>query len=294
MKKRQTGLGRGLGALLEDSRLDLEQSSGSVTLLPLHRIEPNPLQPRKEFDPEALQALADSLTEHGMIQPLTVREAENGYYQIIAGERRWRAARLAGLEEVPVLVIEADDRKVMELALVENLQREDLNPMEEAAGFRTLMEEYGLTQEETARQVGKSRSAVANSLRLLTLNDELADMVRSGILSPGHARALLSVRDEKRRMQAAQRIIALQLSVRQAETLCRNLDKKVETPRRAPLTVDYVADCERSLSRKLGRKVRIIRGKRKGRFELEFYGDEDLNRLLFALQRISVKEDNNE
>ena len=294
MKKRQTGLGRGLGALLEDSRLDLEQSSGSVTLLPLHRIEPNPLQPRKEFDPEALQALADSLTEHGMIQPLTVREAENGYYQIIAGERRWRAARLAGLEEVPVLVIEADDRKVMELALVENLQREDLNPMEEAAGFRTLMEEYGLTQEETARQVGKSRSAVANSLRLLTLNDELADMVRSGILSPGHARALLSVRDEKRRMQAAQRIIALQLSVRQAETLCRNLDKKVEAPRRAPLTVDYVADCERSLSRKLGRKVRIIRGKRKGRFELEFYGDEDLNRLLFALQRISVKEDNNE
>ena len=289
--KKQSGLGRGLGALLEDSRLDLEPVAGSVLQLPLHKVEPNPLQPRKEFDPEALQALAESIAAHGMIQPLTVRETGSGYYQIIAGERRWRAARMAGLEEVPALVMEADDKKVMELALVENLQREDLNPMEEAAGFRTLMEEYGLTQEETAQRVGKSRSAVANSLRLLTLSDELAALVRDGTLSPGHARALLSLDSEKLRQQAAQRIIALQLSVRQAETLCKNLNKPEQTPQRAELKVDYLADCERSLTRRLGRKVRIIDGKRKGRFEIEYYGPEDLNRLLFALETLRIKED---
>ena len=290
--KKQSGLGRGLGALLDDPNLDFTQSSG-VSSVPLHRVEPNPLQPRKEFDPEALQALADSIAEHGMIQPLTVRELPGGYYQIIAGERRWRAARQAGLQEVPVLVLEADDRKVMELALVENLQREDLNPMEEAQGYQTLMEEYGLTQAETAQRVGKSRPAVANALRLLSLSREQAELVRNGTLSPGHARALLGLKSEKLRQQAAQRIIALQLSVRQAETLCKNLDKPNQEPEPAPLEVDYVAECERSLSRRLGRKVRIVNGKRKGRFELEFYGQEDLNRLLFALQRISMKEDSN-
>ena len=289
--KKQSGLGRGLGALLDDPNLDFTQSKGGVTAVPLHRVEPNPLQPRKEFDPEAMQALADSIAEHGLIQPLTVRETGNGYYQIIAGERRWRAARMAGLEEIPVLIIDADDRKVMELALVENLQREDLNPMEEAQGYRTLMEEYGLTQNETAQRVGKSRSAVANSLRLLSLSDELAAMVREGELSPGHARALLGLKSEKLRLQAAQRIIALQLSVRQTETLCKTLEKPRVKAMESPLEVDYVAECERSLSRRLGRKVRIVNGKRKGRFELEFYGQEDLNRLLFALQRISVKEE---
>ncbi|MBR6120039.1 MAG: ParB/RepB/Spo0J family partition protein [Oscillospiraceae bacterium] len=289
--KKQSGLGRGLGALLDNPNLDFTEQSGGVTTVPLHRVEPNPLQPRKEFEPEAMQALADSIAEHGLIQPLTVRETQGGYYQIIAGERRWRAARQAGLEEVPVLIIEADDRKVMELALVENLQREDLNPMEEAQGYRTLMEDYGLTQNETAQRVGKSRPAVANALRLLSLSDELAELVRSGTLSPGHARALLGLKNEKLRQQAAQRIIALQLSVRQAETLCKNLDKTREKPEPPALEVDYVAECEKSLSRSLGRKVRIINGKRKGRFELEFYGQEDLNRLLFALQRISVKED---
>ena len=290
--KRQSGLGRGLGALLDDPNLDFtQQKSGGIARVALHRVEPNPLQPRKEFDPEALQDLADSITEHGMIQPLTVRELPGGYYQIIAGERRWRAARLAGLEEVPVLVVEADDKKVMELALVENLQREDLNPMEEAQGYRSLMEDYGMTQEETARRVGKSRPAVANALRLLKLSEEMAELVRNGTLSPGHARALLGLKSEKLRQQAAQRIIALQLSVRQAETLCKNLDKPREKERPAALEVDYVAECERSLSRRLGRKVRIVNGKRKGHFELEFYGQEDLNRLLFALQRISIKED---
>ncbi len=198
---------------------------------------------------------------------------------------------MAGLEEVPVMVIEADDRKVMELALVENLQREDLNPMEEAAGYRTLMEEYGLTQEETSQRVGKSRSAVANSLRLLTLSDELKELVRDGTLSPGHARALLGLKEEPLRRQAAQRIIALQLSVRQAETLCGNLAAPKAKKTVAPPSVDYVGECERSLSRHLGRKVRIVTGKRKGRFELEFYGEEDLNRLLFALQRLNLKEE---
>lgn len=289
--KKQSGLGRGLGALLDDPNLDFTRQSGTVTNLPLHRVEPNPMQPRREFDPESLQALADSIAAHGMIQPLTVREAANGYYQIIAGERRWRAARMAGLEEVPVLVVEADDRKVMELALVENLQREDLNPMEEAAGYRTLIEEYGLTQAEAAQRVGKSRPAVANALRLLNLSDELAALVRDGTLSPGHARALLGLSSEKLRQQAAQRIIVLQLSVRQAETLCRTLEKPRPEPVPEALEVDYVAECEKSLSRRLGRKVRIVNGKRKGRFELEFYGQEDLNRLLFALQRISIKED---
>lgn len=289
MKKKQSGLGRGLGALIEDNGFDAPD--GGVRSLPLRRIEPNPLQPRREFDPEALQALADSISAHGVIQPLTVRETPSGYYQIIAGERRWRAARMAGLEEVPVLVVEADDRTVMELALIENLQREDLNPMEEAAGYRTLADDYRMTQEEIADRVGKSRAAVANSLRLLSLSDELADMVRSGKLTPGHARALLSLKDEKLRLQAAQRIIALQLSVRQAETLCRNLAKPKEVPKMQTLQVDYISDCEKSLSRKLGRRVRIINGKRKGHFELEFYGPEDLNRLLFALQKVKLEEE---
>ena len=289
--KKQSGLGRGLSALLEDPNLDFTQQKGGVSSVPIHKVEPNPLQPRREFDPEALQALADSITAHGMIQPLTVRELPGGYYQIIAGERRWRAARMAGLQEVPILAIEADDRKVMELALVENLQREDLNPMEEAQGYRSLMEDYGLTQAETAERVGKSRPAVANALRLLSLSEDLAEMVRNGTLSPGHARALLGVKSEKLRKQAAQRIIALQLSVRQAETLCKNLEKPKQEAKEAPLEVDYVAECEKTLTRRLGRKVRIINGKNKGRFELEFYGQDDLNRLLFALQRISWKEE---
>ena len=289
--KKQSGLGRGLSALLEDPNLEFTQQKGGLTSVPIHKVEPNPMQPRREFDPEALQALSDSITAHGMIQPLTVRELPGGYYQIIAGERRWRAARQAGLQEVPVLVIEADDRKVMELALVENLQREDLNPMEEAQGFQSLIQDYGLTQAETAERVGKSRPAVANALRLLTLSEDLAELVRNGTLSPGHARALLGVKSEKLRKQAAQRIIALQLSVRQAETLCKNLEKPKQEPKEEPLAVNYVAECEKSLSRRLGRKVRIVNGKNKGRFELEFYGQDDLNRLLFALQRISVKED---
>ena len=287
---KKNGLGRGLGALLGEPTGNLPGQEQTISVLPLRKIEPNPLQPRKDFDPEALQALADSITAHGVIQPLTVREAADGYYQIIAGERRRRAARLAGLDEIPVHIIEADDREVMELALIENLQREDLNPIEEAHGFRTLMEEYGLTQEQAAQRVGKSRPAVANSLRLLSLDSELTELVRDGVLSPGHARALLGLKNEKQRRQAAQRVIALQLSVRQTETLCKNMEKPVEKPVPAPDGVDYVGDCERQLTRRLQRKVKIVPGKRKGHIEIDFYGDDDLNRLIDTLMASKIKE----
>ena len=279
------GLGKGLGALLGDFNEEPQEKS-AYRLLPLHKVEPNPDQPRRDFDENELQALADSIDTHGLVQPLTVREMANGYYQIIAGERRWRACRLAGLQEVPAIIMEADDRKTMELALIENLQRQDLNPMEEALGYRTLMEEYGLTQEETASRVGKSRPAVANALRLLTLPEPVAQMVRSGVLTPGHARAVLSLREEKLQIDTAQKIVNLGLSVRQAELLCKNLSKPTAPKKELPFAVDYVAECEKTLSKQLGRGVKIINGKKKGRFELEFYGQEDLQVLLDALMTL--------
>ena len=279
------GLGKGLGALLGDfSEEPLEQSA--YRELPIYKVEPNPDQPRREFDEEELQALADSITVHGVIQPLTVREMPNGYYQIIAGERRWRAARIAGLSDVPVVVIEADDKKAMELALIENLQRQDLNPVEEAMGYQSLIEEYGLTQEETAERVGKSRPAVANTLRLLSLTPEVLEKLKLGQLTAGHARAILSLKSEKKQLEAAQKIIALALSVRQAETLCKNMLKEKPQQKEITFAVDYVAECEKNLSKHLGRGVKIVNGKRKGRFELEFYGQEDLQNLLDALMKL--------
>ena len=283
----QKGLGRGLGALLGDYNQGPE-ADGSLRQLPLQKVEPNPDQPRRDFNEEELQALADSIGEHGILQPLTVREMpHSGYYQIIAGERRWRAARMAGLTEVPALVIEADDRQAMELALIENLQRQDLNPVEEAQGYHSLLEDYGLTQEEAARRVGKSRPAVANALRLLNLEADILEQIRSGALSPGHARAILSLKDGKKRQEAAQKIVSLDLSVRQAEALCRSLGREPKPePPTGTLQVNYVAECEKTLSRRLGRGVKIVTGKRKGRFELEFYGPEDLQRLNEALQTL--------
>ena len=282
----QKGLGRGLGALLGDFDQEITEKS-PYQLLPIHKVEPNRSQPRQDFDEEELQSLSESIALHGVLQPLTVRQLPSGYYQIIAGERRWRAARMAGLSEIPVVVMEADDKKTMELALIENLQRQDLNPVEEALGYRSLMEEYGLTQEEASQRVGKSRSAVANALRLLSLNEELLDKVRSGELSPGHARAVLSVKNEKKQKEAAQKIIALGLSVRQAELLCKNLSKEPEPKKEAPVfAVDYIGECEKNLSKHLGRGVKIVSGKRKGRFELEFYGQEDLQNLLDALMKL--------
>ena len=281
----QKGLGKGLGALLGDfTEEPLEKSA--YQLLPIYKVEPNPDQPRQDFDEEELQALADSITVHGIIQPLTVREMPNGYYQIIAGERRWRAARMANLSDVPAVIIEADDKKAMELALIENLQRQDLNPLEEALGYQTLMNEYGLTQEEAAGRVGKSRPAVANALRLLGLCLEVQERVRKGELSAGHARAILQLKSEKKQQEAAQKIVALGLSVRQAELLCKNMSKEPVPQKKEVFAVDYVAECEKSLSKHLGRGVKIVNGKRKGRFELEFYGQEDLQNLLDALMKI--------
>ena len=280
------GLGKGMGALF-DGFEEVSTQKGPYQLLPIHKVEPNPDQPRQDFDEEELSALSDSISVHGIIQPLTVREMPSGYYQIIAGERRWRAARIAGLSEVPAVIMEADDKKTMEMALIENLQRQDLNPMEEAMGYRTLMEDYNLTQEEAASRVGKSRPALANALRLLALPQPVQEMVRNGALTAGHARAILSLKTEKQQLDIAQKIANLGLSVRQAELLCKNAAKE-PIPKQEPITlaVDYVAECEKNLSRQLGRGVRIINGKRKGRFELEFYGQEDLQTLLDALMQL--------
>ena len=282
----QKGLGRGLGALLGDFE-EVSQENGPYKLLPIYKVEPNADQPRRDFDEVELQQLADSISVHGVIQPLTVRELPTGYYQIIAGERRWRAARMANLSEIPAVVVEADDKKAMELALIENLQRQDLNPVEEALGYQSLMADYGLTQEDTAARVGKSRPAVANALRLLQLPQNVLEMVRNGKLSAGHARAVLSIKQEKKQVEAANKIATLGLSVRQAELLCKNMSKEPEK-KEVPVTlaVDYVAECEKSLSKHLGRGVKIVNGKRKGRFELEFYGQEDLQNLLDALMKL--------
>ena len=275
-----------MGALLGDFQEPVLEKSNYRTV-PLHRIEPNPEQPRKDFDEEALQELSESISVHGLIQPLTVRETDPGYYQIIAGERRWRACRMAGLSDVPVVVIEADDCKAMELALIENLQRSDLNCVEEALGYQTLVEDFGLTQEDCACRVGKSRSAVANAMRLLNLPEKVLEMLRNGSLTAGHARAVLSLKNEKKQLEAAQKIAALGLSVRQAELLCRNLNQeKQPEPPKPPLAIDYVAECEKSLAKVLGRGVKIVNGKRKGKFELEFYGQEDLQVLLEALMTL--------
>ena len=281
----QKGLGKGLGALLGDFG-DEPQESSAYKMLPVYKVEPNPDQPRRDFDEDELAALAESIAEHGIIQPLTVRETKNGYYQIIAGERRWRAARLCKLSEVPAIVVEADDRKAMELALIENLQRQDLNAVEEAMGYRSLMDDYGLTQEEAAARVGKSRPAVANALRLLGLTPDVLELVRTGTLTAGHARAVLTLKGEKKQLEAAKKIIALGLSVRAAETLCKNMAKEPVPEKEPSLAVNYVAECEKNLSKHLGRGVKIVNGKKKGRFELEFYGKDDLEMLLAALMRL--------
>ena len=279
------GLGKGLDALLGDEFTNEPEVKSSL-FLPISQVESCAAQPRKQFDPDALADLADSIRQHGIIQPLTVRKLPTGFYQIIAGERRWRAARMAGLREVPVTVIEADDRTAMELAMIENLQREDLNPMEEAEGYRTLMEQYGLTQEETSQRVGKSRSAVANALRLLHLSDEVRALVEEGKLSGGHARALVPLTAELQKKAAAV-IIKDDLSVRQTELLVKKLTAdKPQKPVKDAGSVDYAAEAARELSERLGRPCRIVTGRKKGRLELEYYGVDDLNALLDALHQL--------
>ena len=288
MAKRKTelGLGRGLNALLGDPDLQ-PQGEGSVTL-PISQVEPGLNQPRKRFEQGALDDLAESIRIHGIIQPLTVRRLASGYYQIIAGERRWRAAKSAGLTEIPAVIIEADDRKVMELGLIENLQREDLNPAEEARGYQTLMEEYGLTQEQVAQQMGKSRPAITNTLRLLALPPEVMGLLEEGVLSAGHARAILGAPTAALQREAAKKVVDGQLSVRQTEALIKALQKeKLDKPKeQGPDLSLYLGELEKDLSGRLGRKVKIAHRGKKGRIELEYYNEQDLEALLELLQRL--------
>ncbi|MCR5576031.1 MAG: ParB/RepB/Spo0J family partition protein [Oscillospiraceae bacterium] len=284
MAKEKKGLGAGLGVLFGE---DTYAQEDELKSLPISKVEPRRDQPRAVFDDEALRELADSIAQYGMIQPITVRRLDSGYYQIIAGERRWRAARLAGLDEVPVRVLEADDRRTAQLALVENLQREDLNPIEEARGYRSLMDEYGLTQEEAAKSVGKSRPAVANAMRLLSLTPAVLSMVEEGTLSAGHARALVPVLDPRLQLAAAKEAADKGLSVRQTEQLAaRLLRQPKEEPQKSGLTVDYCAEVADRLSKRLGRKVKLIDGRKSGRIVLEFYGADDREALIEALERM--------
>ena len=283
-KEKTSRLGTGLSALFGEEENVLENET--VQTLPISRVEPRKDQPRREFDPAAIEELAASIREYGLIQPITVRPLDKGYYQIIAGERRWRASRAAGLKEVPVRILEADDKLAMELALVENLQREDLNPMEEAEGYHTLMEQYGLTQEETSQRVGKSRSAVANALRLLNLCKEVRALVEEGKLTGGHARALVPLTADMQQKAAAV-IVKDDLSVRQTELLVKKLTaEKKDKPAKDPTAVDYAAEAARELGERLGRPCKIVTGKKKGRIELEYFGMDDLNALLEALHQL--------
>ena len=285
--KEKKGLGKGLDALFADNDSENEQE-GELLILPLEKVEPREAQPRKNFDEQALQELSESIAQYGLIQPVVARRLDSGYYQIIAGERRWRASRMAGLTEIPVRVIEADDRRTAELALVENLQREDLDPIEEARGYRSLMEGFGLTQEETARSVGRSRPAVANALRLLSLTPKVMELVERRELSAGHARALLPLGSEKLQWEAAQEVLKKSLSVRRTEQLAARLVKLESQPQTPPdpEAVDYAAEVSEELSRALGRKVRLAEGKCGGKIELDYYDPEDREVLIAALRRL--------
>ena len=282
--KEKRGLGIGLDALFG---AEVPEDEAELLLLPINRVEPRADQPRQTFEEEALQELSASIARYGVIQPITARALGDGYYQIIAGERRWRAARLAGLDEVPVRVIEADDRRAAELALVENLQREDLNPIEEAEGYRTLMEQYGLTQEETAHSVGRSRPAVTNSLRLLGLTPPVLALVREGKLSAGHARTLLSLSDD-RQLAAADEVMKKELSVRQTEKLAKKWQTQPPSEEPPSPAVDYAAEISDRLSRALGRKVRLVEGRR-GRIELEYYDADDREALIAQLASLAER-----
>ncbi len=289
-KEIKKGLGRGLSELFGEDILD-NDSEGELIYLPISKVEPRAEQPRSRFDDESLQELADSISQYGLIQPITVRRRDSGYYQIIAGERRWRASRLAGLIEVPVRVIEADDRRVAELALVENLQREDLNPIEEALGYKSLIEEYGLTQEEASQSVGRSRPAIANAMRLLSLSKAVLPLVEEGKLSAGHARALLPLSDEGEQLKAAKAVIDGGLSVRKTEQLVAKTIKKLseqptEEDEAQKVVVDYIAETEDQLSRSLGRKVGIEQKRRGGKIVLEFYDSDDREALIANLTRM--------
>lgn len=298
-KDAKKGLGRGLSELFGEDIFNEDESS-ELIYAPIAKVEPRADQPRNTFDEEALQELADSIAQYGLIQPITVRKAEDGFYQIIAGERRWRAARIAGLDEVPIRIIDADDRRAAELALVENLQREDLNPIEEALGYQSLIGEYGLTQDEAAKSVGKSRPAVANALRLLSLSRDVVPFVENGTLSAGHARALLGLNDPDEQLKYAQAIIDGGYSVRRTEQLVKKANRAAaaDTGSEKPdeFKVDYIADVANTLTRDLSRKVAIEPKSRGGRIVIEYYNDDDREALIANLSRMGrswekIKED---
>lgn len=288
--KEKKGLGAGLDVLFGAN--DFDETEGELLTLPISKVEPRKEQPREYFDEQALAELADSIAQYGLIQPITVRKLDSGYYQIIAGERRWRASRLAGLDEVPVRVIEADDRLTAELALVENLQREGLNPIEEAKGYRTLIEAHGLTQDEVAKSVGRSRPAVTNALRLLSLSPKVLEMVEKGELSAGHARALLTVSEADKQLDAANEVIRKSYSVRKTEQLASRLSKeaKSEPSKATGISVDYAAEVSEQLSKLLCRRVKLTDGKKTGRIELEFYGADDRETLINALKKLKTEQ----
>ncbi len=287
-KPKNTGLGRGLDAIFLDNSVD---ESGGVIMLRLSDIEPNPEQPRREFEPEALAQLADSIATHGLIQPIVVRSAgAEGYYQIVAGERRWRASKMAGLSEVPVIIMEMDDKKAAQIALIENIQRENLNPMEEAAAYKSLLKDYGMTQEELSKQIGKSRSAVANTLRLLDLPEEICSLVRDGKLSAGHARALLGLKNPTRMAGAASAVAGKNLSVRETEALVRKLNRldakiasTLEEDNDDVPQVDYTAVLAKKMTTRLGRRVEIQKKGTQKKLTIHFEDDSDLDELVTRL-----------
>lgn len=291
MTSNKRGLGKGLDALFEN----LSESNSTpaetfspkeVTEIRITEVEPRRDQPRKNFDPESLEALSESIRLHGVIQPIILGEKQNGFYPIIAGERRWRAAKMAGLTVIPAVVRDYEQQEIMEIALIENLQREDLNPIEEAQGYKNLMTAFGLTQEEVSEKIGKSRSAIANTLRLLTLSDAIKQLISDGDLSNGHARALLTINEEEKRLELAEKVIREGLSVRELEKLT---GKKVPAPKKEKTPRKYdaeFADCENRLSQQMGTKVKIVNGEKKGKIEIEYYGNDDLNRILTILGNI--------
>ena len=276
MAKGKGGLGRGLESLFEDAAPSFE-SDTRIETLPLREIEPDPDQPRKNFDPQTLAELANSIAEHGLLQPIAVRPRTSGGYLIVAGERRWRACRLAGLNEVPVIIKDVTDEQAMELALVENLQREDLDPVEEASGIRELMVRCDLTQEQAAQKLGKSRSALANSLRLLNLPDSVLNMLKAGTLNIGQAKVILSLPSPELQEQAAHLIAENQLNVRQAEALCKKLAKPAKEPQTAALLPETLpVEVEESLKQVLGSEVRVAYHDGKGKLTVHFYSDDQL------------------
>ncbi len=294
-KPKNTGLGRGIEAIFLDNTAE---DNGGVTMMRLSEIEPNPDQPRRDFDPEALSQLAESIATHGLIQPIIVRSTGSGeYYEIIAGERRWRASKLAGLSEVPVIIMELDDQKAAQIAIIENVQREDLNAIEEAMAYRSLIDDYGMTQEDLSKQIGKSRPAVANALRLLELPDEVMALVREGSLSAGHARTLLGLKNPTRIIGAANTVVTKRLSVRETEVLVKKLnriEKSLSEPKNTedntPL-VDYTAELARKMTAKLGKKV-VISGKGKARkLEISFSEDSELDELVNKLCGANIFDD---